>query len=129
MAATRKAVVKTSNPSTSTTQPIAKSVKPAAPRARAAKKAAAKPAPRWPTKAEKGNVDPKTGRTAMSIAVEQRREELVEAGYERLNGMLPPEAAEAWQALKEAGFVKTRLQAITEGVLLLRDTRMAQKKK
>lgn len=89
--------------------------------------AARKKVPRWPKNSEKSEVDPKTGLTKMSAAVEARRAELMEQGYERLNGMLPPEACKAWRELKEAGEVETRLEALSEGVILLRNVRLAGK--
>lgn len=91
------------------------------------KRAASKKKAIWPKKSERTEVDPKTGKRKMALAVEARRAALVEQGYERLNGLLPPEAAKAWRELKDAGFVETRMQALAEGLILLRDTRFAAK--
>lgn len=91
------------------------------------KPAPKKKVPLWPKDSERSEIDPKTGLTKMSAAVEARRALLVDQGYERLNGMLPPEACEAWRELKEAGVVENRLQALSEGVVLLRDTRLGPK--
>jgi len=86
--------------------------------------------PRWPKRsAQRQGIDPKTGRSAMGVAVIARQAELVSQGYERIsNGLLTPEASAAWRSLKDAGLVESRIDALNQGVLLLKATKLRKRK-
>lgn len=65
----------------------------------------------------------------MATAVAARQAELIAEGYERIsNGLLTPEASAAWKELRRAGFVESRTDALNQGVLLLKETRLGKPK-